>query len=46
MEALCIQRLSEMRSALDQLVEMLLERETVPGSEVAALLEPEPALAV
>ena len=44
MEARCIQRLSEMRSALDQLVEMLLERETVPGSEVAALLEP--ALAV
>ena len=47
MEARCIQRMSEMRPALDQLVEMLLERETVPGAEVAALLlEPERALAV
>jgi cell division protease FtsH len=46
MEARCSQRMSEMRPALDQLVEMLLEHETVPGAVVAALLEPEPAVAV
>jgi hypothetical protein len=33
------------RPALDQLVELLLEFETVPGTDVAALLEPELALA-
>jgi cell division protease FtsH len=45
MEARCMQMLNKMRPALDQLLEMLLERETVPGEEVAALLEPELALA-
>ena len=43
MEACCMQALDEIRPALDQLVDMLLDRETVPGEEVAALLEPEPA---
>jgi cell division protease FtsH len=45
MEARCMQRLGELRPALDQLVEMLLEHETVPGKEVASLLEFELALA-
>jgi len=45
MEARCMQTLSEVRPALDQLVEMLLERESIPGEEVAALLEPERVLA-
>jgi len=45
METRCMQTLGEMRAALDQLVEMLLEHETVPGAQVAALLEPQPALA-
>jgi len=45
MENRCMQTMTEMRPALDRLVEMLLERETVPGTEVAALLELEPALA-
>jgi cell division protease FtsH len=45
MEARCMQTLTEMKPALEQLLEMLLERETVPGEEVAALLEPELALA-
>jgi cell division protease FtsH len=45
MEARCMQMLNKMRPALNQLLEMLLERETVPGEEVAALLEPELALA-
>lgn len=44
MEARCMQTLDDLRPALDQLVEMLLEHETVPGNEVAALLEAEPAL--
>jgi cell division protease FtsH len=45
METRCMQTLSEVRPALDQLVGMLLEQETVPGKAVAALLEPELALA-
>lgn len=45
MEARCMQTLSEVRPALDQLVELLLEFETVPGTDVAALLEPELVLA-
>jgi cell division protease FtsH len=45
MEARCMQALGEMRPALDQLVEMLLEHETVSGQDVAALMEPEMALA-
>ena len=43
MEASCMQTMDEIRPALDRLVDMLLERETVPGEEVAALLELEPA---
>jgi cell division protease FtsH len=45
METRCMQTLSEVRPALDQLVGMLLEQETVPGKAVAALLDPELALA-
>jgi cell division protease FtsH len=45
METRCMQTLSEVRPALDQLVGMLLEQETVPGKAVAALLEPALALA-
>jgi cell division protease FtsH len=45
METRSMQTLSEVRPALDQLVGMLLEQETVPGKAVAALLEPELALA-
>lgn len=45
MEARCMQTLGEVRPALDQLVELLLEFETVPGTDVAALLKPELALA-
>jgi len=45
MEARCTRTLEEIRPALDQLAEMLLEQETVPGEEVAALLQPELALA-
>jgi cell division protease FtsH len=45
LETRCEQTMAHIRPALDELVEMLLERETVPGEEVAALLELEPALA-
>jgi cell division protease FtsH len=45
METRSMQTLSEVRPALDQLVGMLLEQETVPGKAVAALLDPELALA-
>ena len=45
LEARCEQTMKQIRPALDELVEMLLDRETVPGEEVAALLELEPALA-
>jgi cell division protease FtsH len=45
METRCIKTLGEVRPSLDQLVEMLLELETVPGEEVAALLDAELALA-
>jgi cell division protease FtsH len=45
MEAQCMQTLDDLKPALDQLVEMLLEREDVPGEEVAALLETDPVLA-
>jgi cell division protease FtsH len=45
METRSMQTLSEVRPALDQLVGMLLEQETVPGKAVAALLEPALALA-
>jgi cell division protease FtsH len=45
MEAQCMQTLNDLKPALDQLVEMLLEREDVPGEEVAALLETDPVLA-
>ncbi|UWZ85551.1 AAA family ATPase [Occallatibacter riparius] len=38
MESRCTQMLEELRPALDELVEMLLERETVPGEEVKALV--------
>lgn len=44
LEARCEQTMAHIRPALNELVEMLLERETVPGEEVAALLELEPAL--
>jgi cell division protease FtsH len=45
METRCMQTLGEVRPALDQLVVMLLEHETVPGEEVAALLDAELVLA-
>ena len=47
MERQCMQTLDALRPALDELVEMLLERETVPGDEVAALVQraAEPVLA-
>jgi ATP-dependent Zn protease len=45
MESRCVQILHALRPALDQLVEMLLERETVPGDEVAALVQGELVLA-
>ena len=45
MEAQCMQTLNDLKPALDQLVEMLLEREDVPGEEVAALLETDTVLA-
>lgn len=45
LEARCEQTMKQIRPALDELVEMLLDRETVPGEEVAALLELERTLA-
>lgn len=45
LEDRCMQVMAGIRPALDQLVEMLLDRETVPGEEVAELLELESALA-
>ena len=45
LEARCEQTMKQIRPALDELVEMLLDRESVPGEEVAALLDLEPALA-
>jgi len=45
MESRCMQTLDALRPALNELVEMLLERETVPGDEVAVLVQGELALA-
>jgi cell division protease FtsH len=47
MELRCTQMLEELRPALNNLVDMLLERETVPGEEVKALVQAstEPVLA-
>jgi cell division protease FtsH len=45
MESRCMQTLDALRPALNELVYMLLERETVPGDEVAALVQGELDLA-
>jgi cell division protease FtsH len=41
MESRCMQTLDALRPALNELVDMLLERETVPGEEVSALVQGE-----